>query len=58
MSGAREYEHGTRQERRERRRRKQMEMRKHGANLGTVYGNAVLKRLAVVGGGGKKRRRR
>ncbi len=51
-------DHDTRQERRERRRRKRLEMRKHGANLGTVYGNAVLKRLAVAGGGGKKRKRR
>jgi hypothetical protein len=54
-------DHETRQERREHRRRKRTEMRKHGANLGAVFGNAVLKRLRVLGGGGgarKKRKRR
>jgi hypothetical protein len=35
-----------------------MEMRKHGANLATVYGNAVLKRLdrLTVRPGPSKRR--
>lgn len=46
---------GTRQERRERRRRKRTEMRKHGANLATLYRNAVIKRAAEPG---KHKRRR
>jgi hypothetical protein len=47
---------GTRQERREHRRRKRMEMRMHGANLAMLYRNAVIKRVAEPSK--RKRRRR
>ncbi len=37
----------TRQERRDVRRLKRQEMRKHGANLATLYRNAVIRRAAA-----------